>query len=99
MPRTSTKRRQPGSRTEGEEMYRRALDLAGRSLPMITIHVKKRYGYSTVCSCVTAPTIEQALLLAGEGARVVFPIDGAAVFPPATYPHSRVEPRLTPTPL
>jgi hypothetical protein len=61
-------------------MYRAALDLAGRSLPMITIHVKKRYGSSTVRSCVMAPTIEQALLLAGEGARVIFPIDGEAFF-------------------
>jgi hypothetical protein len=47
---------------------------------MITIHVKKRYGSTTVRSCVTAPTIEQALLLAGEGARVVFPIDGETFF-------------------
>jgi hypothetical protein len=61
-------------------MHRAALDLAGRSLPMITIHVEKRYGSSTVRSCVTAPTIEQALLLAGEGARVVFPIDGETFF-------------------
>jgi hypothetical protein len=71
-------------------MYRRTLDLAGRSLPMITIHVKKRYGSATVCSCVTAPTIEQALLLAGEGARVVFPIDGETFFASANYPHSRL---------
>jgi hypothetical protein len=71
-------------------MYRRNLDLAGRSLPMITIHVKKRYGSSTVRSCVTAPTIEQALLLAGEGARVVFPIDGDAFFASANYPYSRL---------
>ena len=67
-----------------------ALDLAGRSLPMITIYVKKRYGSSTVRSCVTAPTIEQALLLAGEGARVVFPIDGEAFFASANYPYSRL---------
>ena len=71
-------------------MYRRALNLAGRSLPMITIHVEKRYGSSTVRSCVTAPTIEQALLLAGEGARVVFPIDGEAFFASANYPYSRL---------
>jgi hypothetical protein len=76
-----------------------ALDLAGRSLPMITIHVKKRYGSSTVRSCVMAPTIEQALLLAGDGARVVFPIDGEAFFASAKYPYSRVKSRLTPTPL
>jgi hypothetical protein len=71
-------------------MYRAALDLAGRSLPMITIHVKKRYGSTTVRSCVTAPTIEQALLLAGEGARVVFPIDGETFFASANYPYSRL---------
>ena len=49
-------------------------------MPMITIHVEKRYGSSTVRSCVTAPSIEQALKLAGEAARVVFPIDGQAFF-------------------
>jgi hypothetical protein len=47
---------------------------------MITIHVEKDYGSSTIRSCVTAPSIEQALLLAGEGARVVFPIDGQTFF-------------------
>jgi hypothetical protein len=61
-------------------MYPTALHLAGRSLPMITIHVEKHYGSSTIRSCVTAPSIEQALLLAGEGARVVFPIDGQTFF-------------------
>ena len=62
-------------------MYPRAFDLlAGRSLPMITIHVEKDYGSSTIRSCVRAPSIEQALLLAGEGARVVFPIDGQTFF-------------------
>ena len=60
-----------------------ALDLAGRSLPIITIHVKKRYGSSTVCCSVTASSVDQALKLAGEGARVVFPIDGEAFFVPA----------------
>ncbi len=68
-----------------------ALDLAGRSLPMITIHVEKRYGSSTVRSCVTAPSIEQALKLAGEDARVVFPIDGEAFFASAAnHPSSRL---------
>ena len=61
-------------------MYPTALHLAGRSLPMITIHVEKDSGSSTIRSCVTAPSIEQALLLAGEGARVVFPIDGQTFF-------------------
>ena len=71
-------------------MYPTALDLAGRSLPMITIHVEKRYGSSTVRSCITAPSIEQALKLAGEAARVVFPIDGEAFFASANYPYSRL---------
>ncbi len=71
-------------------MYWIAAGLAGRSLPMITIHVKKRYGSSTVRSCVTAPTIEQALLLAGEGARMVLPIDGETFFASARYPNSRL---------
>ena len=57
---------------------------------MITIHVQKRYGPSTVRSCVTAPTIEQALLLAGGSARVVFPIDGDAFFASANYPYSQL---------
>ena len=61
-------------------MYPMAFDLAGRSLPMITIHVEKHYGSSTIRSCVTAPSIEQALLVAGEGARVVFPIDAERYF-------------------
>ena len=71
-------------------MYPTALDLAGRSLPMITIHVEKRYGSSTVRSCVTAPSIEQALKLAGKGARVVFPIDGEVFFASANYSYSRL---------
>ena len=71
-------------------MYPMAPDLAGHSPPMITIHVEKRYGSSTVRSCVTAPSIEQALKLAGEAARVVFPIDGEAFFASADYPHPRL---------
>ena len=47
---------------------------------MITIHVKRRYGSSTVCCSVTASSVDQALKLAGEGARVVFPIDGESFF-------------------
>jgi hypothetical protein len=47
---------------------------------MITIHVEKDYGSSTIRSCVTAPSIEQALLVAGEGSRVVFPIDAETFF-------------------
>jgi hypothetical protein len=71
-------------------MYWIAAGLAGRSLPMITIRVEKRYGSATVRSCVTAPSIEQALLLAGESARVVFPIDGETFFASANYPYSRL---------
>ncbi len=61
-------------------MTRADLDLAGRSLPMVTIRVEKRYGPATVHSRVTAPTVEQALALAGEGARVVSPIDTELFF-------------------
>ena len=47
---------------------------------MITLRVEKRYGNVLVRSRVTAASIEGALELAGEGARVVFPIDGEAFF-------------------
>ena len=50
---------------------------------MITLRVEKRYGNTLVRSRVTARSIEGALELAGEGAKVVFPIDGAAFFAPA----------------
>jgi hypothetical protein len=49
---------------------------------MVTIRVVKRYGSATVHYCVTAPSVEQALALSGEGARVVFPIDGEMSSPP-----------------
>ena len=52
----------------------------GRLYTMITIHVRKRYGASTVRWSVMAPSIEQALKLAGDGAGVVCPIDGEAYF-------------------
>jgi hypothetical protein len=71
-------------------MYPTAPDLAGRSLPMITIHLEKRCDPSTGRSCFTAPPIEQALRLAGVGARVVFPIDGEAYFDSADYPYPRL---------
>ncbi len=64
-------------------MYRSAHALAGRSPTMITLRVEKRYGNTLVRSRVTATSIEGALELAGEGARVVFPIDGEAFFAPA----------------
>ena len=50
---------------------------------MITLRVEKRYGNTLVRSRVTAASIEGALALAGEGASVVFPIDGQAFFVPA----------------
>jgi hypothetical protein len=64
-------------------MYRTAHALAGRSPTMITLRVEKRYGNTLIRSRVTATSIEQALRRAGEGARVVFPIDGEAFFAPA----------------
>ena len=47
---------------------------------MISIHVEKRCGVVTVRFRVTAPSIERALEIAGEGARVVFPIDAEGFF-------------------
>ncbi len=47
---------------------------------MVTIHVEERYGTATVHSCVTAPSVEQALALAAEAARVVFLIDAEMFF-------------------
>jgi hypothetical protein len=56
------------------------LSSAGRLLTMISIRVQKRYGHVTVHTRVTAPSIEQALEVAGEGAKVVFPINGEEFF-------------------
>ena len=53
---------------------------AGTALNMVSISVERRYGNTLILSSVTAPSIEQALRRAGEGARVVFPIDGEAFF-------------------
>ena len=61
-------------------MYRSAHALAGRPPSMITLCVEKRYRNTLIRSRVTAPSIEGALELAGEGARVVFPIDSQAFF-------------------
>ena len=47
---------------------------------MISIRVEKRRGEATVRFRVTAPSIERALEIAGEGTRVVFPIDGEEFF-------------------
>ena len=47
---------------------------------MISIRVEKRHGTVTVHTRVTAPSIERALEVAGEGAKVVFPIEGEEFF-------------------
>ncbi|MGH3090403.1 MAG: hypothetical protein ACREVJ_03120 [Gammaproteobacteria bacterium] len=49
---------------------------------MITYTVKRRYGTATVRTRVTAPSIEQALELCGEQARIVFPIEPKPFFAP-----------------
>jgi hypothetical protein len=53
---------------------------AGGALSTISIRVEQRYRAAIIRSSVTAPSIEQALRLVGEGARVVFPIEGEAFF-------------------
>ena len=47
---------------------------------MISIRVVKRYGAVNVHSRVTAPSIERALEVAGEDAKVLFPIEGEEFF-------------------
>jgi hypothetical protein len=47
---------------------------------MISIRVQRRRGNVTVRFRVTAPSIERALEIAGEGTRVVFPIDAEEFF-------------------
>jgi hypothetical protein len=59
---------------------------------MISIRVEKRREQATVRFRVTAPSIERALELAGEGARVVFPIDGQEFFADKANSPSRVSP-------
>jgi hypothetical protein len=61
-------------------MSRTTRDPAGAAINVVSIRVERRYGSALIVSSVTAPSIEQALRLAGEGARVVFPIDGEAFF-------------------
>ena len=74
-------------------MHRTAHALAGRPPTMITLRVEKRYGNTLVRSRVTARSIEGALELAGEGARIVFPIDGGAFFAPTKQdPQANREP-------
>jgi len=51
---------------------------------MISIRVERRRGNVTVRFRVTAPSIERALEIAGEGTRVLFPIDGEEFFAKAT---------------
>jgi hypothetical protein len=47
---------------------------------VISIRMEKLRGFVTVRFRVTAPSIERALEIAGEGARVVFPIDAEGFF-------------------
>jgi hypothetical protein len=61
-------------------MQRTDLDRAEDALTTICIRVERRYGPTIVRSSVTAPSIDEALELAGDGARVVFPADGEAFF-------------------
>ena len=61
-------------------MHRTDLDRAEDAPTTISIRVERRYGPTIVRSSVTAPSIEEALELAGDGARVVFPTNGEAFF-------------------
>ena len=52
---------------------------------MITVTVEKRYGTNgdtKVRAKISAPTIERAVEIAGEGARLVLPIEGGTFFAP-----------------
>ena len=53
---------------------------------MIAVTVQKTYGAATARVRVRAASIERALHLAGEGARVVFPIDAEPFF---AAPHTQ----------
>ena len=44
---------------------------------MVNVTFERRFGSATVKSRVTAPSIERAVELAGEGAHIVFPIESA----------------------
>ena len=59
-------------------MHRTDLDRAEDAPATISIRVERRYGPTIVRSWVTAPSIEEALELAGEGARVIFPTNSEA---------------------
>ena len=49
---------------------------------MITVTVNKTHGAQTVRANISAPSIEEAVRIAGEGARLEFPIDGKLFFAP-----------------
>ena len=53
---------------------------------MINVTVERRYGSATVKSRVTASSIDRAMELAGEGARLVFPIEPGTFFRAADTP-------------
>ncbi len=47
---------------------------------MITVAVKRIHGAETVRASISAPSIEEAVRIAGEGTRLEFPIDGELFF-------------------
>jgi hypothetical protein len=49
---------------------------------MITVTVNKTHGAQTVRARISAPSIEEAVRIAGEGASLEFPIDGKLFFAP-----------------
>ena len=58
---------------------------------MIAVTVEKRYGTATTRVRVRAASIERALRLAGEEARVVFPIDTQLYFAAEDIPEGMEE--------
>ena len=49
---------------------------------MITVTVNRTHGAQTVRARISAPSIEEAVRIAGEGARLEVPIDGKLFFAP-----------------
>jgi hypothetical protein len=49
---------------------------------MITVTVNKTHGTQTVRASISAPSIEEAVRIAGDGAHLEFPIDGELFFSP-----------------
>ena len=47
---------------------------------IITVIVKKTHGAKTVRTSISAPSIEEAVRIAGEGTRLEFPIDEELFF-------------------